>query len=68
MMVFCIFLSSLENYAFSFYNQVLFFFICDKMFRFRRSLPQFLRKNSFLTRLKNKLLQDDEEEKQIIPH
>ncbi|CAD8183646.1 unnamed protein product [Paramecium octaurelia] len=38
------------------------------MFRFRRAINLFNRKDGFITKLKNKLLKDDEEEKQIIPH
>ncbi|CAD8099575.1 unnamed protein product [Paramecium sonneborni] len=38
------------------------------MYRFRRAINLFSRKDGFITKLKNKLLKDDEEEKQIIPH
>ncbi|CAD8168948.1 unnamed protein product [Paramecium pentaurelia] len=38
------------------------------MFRFRRAINLFNRKDGFITNLKNKLLKDDEDEKQIIPH
>lgn len=33
------------------------------MFRFRRAINLFNRKDGFITKLKNKLLKDDEEEK-----
>ncbi|CAD8177008.1 unnamed protein product [Paramecium octaurelia] len=38
------------------------------MFRFRRAINLFNRKDGFITKLKNRLLKEDEEEKQIIPH
>lgn len=38
------------------------------MFRLRKCTSLIMRKNSLITRLKNKLLNEDDEEKSIIPH